>query len=189
MHGRILSQKWQESSLGVGDSKLTSQSVCVDSIVIQGEGPKVSITRANFKHLVSPWSRSCHSPCYVVSIHTYVIWRTKVVHGSTQGGPAMVFYGPFVKSQLFHPLFENAWPDFNQTWQESSLGAGDSKLFIWYIRLLWEAQGDGPKGQNFSNYELRSPNAVYVEPVVKLCKVSLGEESRLLVAIHRVAPM
>ena len=28
----------------------------------------------------------------------------------------------------FH-LLENAWLDFNQTWQESSLGVGDSKLF------------------------------------------------------------
>ena len=28
----------------------------------------------------------------------------------------------------FH-LFENTWLDFNQTWQEPSLGAGGSKLF------------------------------------------------------------
>ena len=28
----------------------------------------------------------------------------------------------------FHLLLENAWLDFNQTWQESSLGVGDSKL-------------------------------------------------------------
>ena len=29
----------------------------------------------------------------------------------------------------FHLLLKNAWLDFNQTWQESSLGVGDSKLF------------------------------------------------------------
>ena len=29
----------------------------------------------------------------------------------------------------FHLLLENAWLDFNQTWQESSLGVGDAKLF------------------------------------------------------------
>ena len=29
----------------------------------------------------------------------------------------------------FHLLLENAWLDFNQTWQKSSLGVGDSKLF------------------------------------------------------------
>ena len=29
----------------------------------------------------------------------------------------------------FHLLLENACLDFNQTWQESSLGVGDSKLF------------------------------------------------------------
>ena len=29
----------------------------------------------------------------------------------------------------FHLLLENALLDFNQTWQESSLGVGDSKLF------------------------------------------------------------
>ena len=65
--------------------------------------------------------------------------------------------GPFVKSHL---LFENAWLDFNQTWQESSLGAGDSKLFIWYMWLLWGAQGEGPKGQNFANLKLLSPDPV-----------------------------
>ena len=29
----------------------------------------------------------------------------------------------------FHLLLENTWLDFNQTWQESSLVVGDSKLF------------------------------------------------------------
>ena len=28
----------------------------------------------------------------------------------------------------FHLLLENAWLDINQTWQESSLGVGDSKF-------------------------------------------------------------
>ena len=32
----------------------------------------------------------------------------------------------------FHLLLENAWLDFNQTWQELSLGVGDSKLSKWY---------------------------------------------------------
>ena len=29
----------------------------------------------------------------------------------------------------FHLLLENTWLDINQTWQGSSLGVGDSKLF------------------------------------------------------------
>ena len=34
----------------------------------------------------------------------------------------------FVNFVHFH-LLEDTWLDFNQTWQESSLGIGDSKLF------------------------------------------------------------
>ena len=36
----------------------------------------------------------------------------------------------------FHLLLENAWLDVNQTWQESFLGVGDSKLFKSYV---WHA--------------------------------------------------
>ena len=59
--------------------------------------------------------------------------RTKVVHGSSQGGPNGPLWA-LCKKLTVHLLFENAWSDFNQTWQESSLGAGDSKLFIWYMQ-------------------------------------------------------
>ena len=29
----------------------------------------------------------------------------------------------------FHPLLENHWANFNQTWQKAFLGEGDSSLF------------------------------------------------------------
>ena len=57
--------------------------------------------------------------------------------------------GPFVKSNCFIFLLKMLWLDFNQTWQESSLGARDSKLFIWYMWLLWGAQGEGHKAKLF----------------------------------------
>ena len=54
-----------------------------------------------------------------------------------------------------HLLLErNAWLDFNQTWQESSSGAGDSKVFIWYMWPQWGPRGRAPKGQNFANFKL-----------------------------------
>ena len=48
----------------------------------------------------------------------------------------------------FHLLLENTWLDFNQTWQESSLGVGDSNLFKWYLWPTWGPKGRGPKGQS-----------------------------------------
>ena len=52
----------------------------------------------------------------------------------------------------FH-LLENAWLDFNQTWQESSLGVGDSKLFKSYVWPPWGPRGRAPKGQNHANFK------------------------------------
>ena len=53
----------------------------------------------------------------------------------------------------FHLLLENAWLDFNQTWQESSLGVGDSKLFKQYVWPPWGPRGRAPKGQNHANFK------------------------------------
>ena len=53
----------------------------------------------------------------------------------------------------FHLLLENAWLDFNQTWQESSLGVGDSKLFKSYVGPPWGPRGRAPKGQNHANFK------------------------------------
>ena len=53
----------------------------------------------------------------------------------------------------FHLLLENAWLDFNQTWQESSLGVGDSKLFKSYVWPPWGPRGRPPKGQNHANFK------------------------------------
>ena len=53
----------------------------------------------------------------------------------------------------FHLLLENAWVDFNQTWQESSLGVGDSNLFKSYVWPPWGPRGRAPKGQNHANFK------------------------------------
>ena len=53
----------------------------------------------------------------------------------------------------FHLLLENAWLDFNQTWQESSLGVGDSKLFKSYVWPPLGPRGRAPKGQNHANFK------------------------------------
>ena len=53
----------------------------------------------------------------------------------------------------FHLLLENAWLDFNQTWQESSLGVGDSMLFKSYVWPPWGPRGRAPKGQNHANFK------------------------------------
>ena len=62
--------------------------------------------------------------------------------------------GPYVKSNCSSTSWRNAWLDFNQTWQESSSGVGDSKVFIWYMWLQWGLRGRAPKGQNFANFKL-----------------------------------
>ena len=124
----------------------------------QGEGPK-GPKPCKFQTSSSPDPEGEWSSYVVCRYH--VRWRIKVVHGSSQGGPNRPLWGPFVKSNWFHLLFENAWLDFNQTWQESSLGAGDSKLFIWYMWLLWGGPGGGPQGpENFANFKLPSPDPV-----------------------------
>ena len=53
--------------------------------------------------------------------------------------------GPMSKVTVHLLLEEMPWLDFNQTWQESSSGAGDSKVFIWYMWPPW-GPGGGPQG-------------------------------------------
>ena len=53
----------------------------------------------------------------------------------------------------FHLLLDNAWLDFNQTWQESSLGVGDSKLLKWYVWPPWGPGGGPQRAQNHTNFK------------------------------------
>ena len=49
---------------------------------------------------------------------------------------------------MFH-LLENARSDFNQTWQESSLGVGDLKLYSdsnFFLQMVHMAPHGGPGG-------------------------------------------
>ena len=52
----------------------------------------------------------------------------------------------------FHLLLENAKSDFTETWQELSLGVGESKLFKWYMRAL----GEGPQGPKPCTFQTSS---------------------------------
>ena len=91
-------------------------------------------------------------------------WRIKVVGGTSQGGPNgphvgnMLGRGPYVKSNCSSTSWRNAWLDFNQTWQESSSGAGDSKVFIWYMWPPWGPRGRAPRAKTLqiSNFFSRS---------------------------------
>ena len=74
--------------------------------------------------------------------------------------------GPYVKSNFHlhvHVLLENAWSDFKQTWQELSLGAGDSKSFIWYMWPPWGPRKRAPRGQNHVNFKVTSSSDPEVE--------------------------
>ena len=103
--------------------------------------------------------------------------RITIVHGSSQGGPNGPLWGggggggnrlgrrPYVKSSCFiYFLKMLPWSDFNQTWQESSFGAGDSKSFIWYMWPPWGPRERAPKGQNHANFKVTSSDPeVHVE--------------------------
>ena len=70
----------------------------------------------------------------ISSTSSHTEWIPNIVFFSSPEPKAQVSYcRPFssvVRNFLhFHLLLENSWLDFNQTWQESSLGVGDSKLF------------------------------------------------------------
>ena len=55
---------------------------------------------------------------------------------------------PSVNFLHFHLLLENAWLDFNQTWQESSLGV--------VCVAPMGAQGEGPKGPKPCKFQTSS---------------------------------
>ena len=52
----------------------------------------------------------------------------------------------FVKSNCSSTSWRNAWLDFNQTWQESSLGAGGFKIIHMVHVAPMGAQGEGSQG-------------------------------------------
>ena len=119
----------------------------------QGEGPKGQ----NFAHFSrSSLSRTCSQYLFR--------WRIKVVGGTSQGGPNgphvgnRLGRGPYIKSNCSSTSWRNAWLDFNQTWQESSSGAGDSKVFIWYMWPPWGPRRRAPRAKTLqiSNFFSRS---------------------------------
>ena len=74
----------------------------------------------------------------------------------------------------------------NQIWQESSLGAGDSKSFIWYMGPRERA----PKGQNHANFKVISSDPEVEQSSYVVFKYLLiCEELKLFMAVPRVAPM
>ena len=57
----------------------------------------------------------------------------------------------------FHLLLENAWLDFNPSWQESSLGVGDFKVVQIVCVAPMGAQGEVPKvGQIHAQFQTSS---------------------------------
>ena len=91
----------------------------------------------------------------------YCILSTCMVFSSPEPKAQVSYCRPFssvvrrpssVNFLHFH-LLTNAWLHFNQTWQESSLGVGDSKLFKSYVWPPWGPRGRAPKGQNHANFK------------------------------------
>ena len=111
----------------------------------------------------------------IILPHIFFRSEKKMCHRPIPSPPPPLFSSPEPKAQVsycrpfssvvrrassvkflhFHLLLENAWLDFNQTWQESSLGVGDSKLFKSYV---WPhgGQGEGPKGPKPCKFQTSS---------------------------------
>ena len=85
----------------------------------------------------------------------------RVAQWAPVGGNRLGRGALYVKSKvLFHlhvVLLENAWSDFNQTWQESSLGTGDSKLFIVHMAPIG-ARERAPQGPKPCKFQTSSPD-------------------------------
>ena len=132
--------------------------VHVTTMGAQGEGPQ----GPKLCKFQTSFSRSSLSRTVKLCKVYLFRWRIKVVGGTSQGGPNGPMWGNrlgrgpymYVKSNCSSTSWRNAWLDFNQTWQESSSGAGDSKEFIWYMLPPWGPRGRAPKGQNFANFKL-----------------------------------
>ena len=137
--------------------------VHVATMGAQGEGPQ----GPKLCKFQTSFSRSSLSRTVKLCKVYLFRWRIKVVGGTSQGGPNGPMWGnrlgrgPYVKSNCSSTSWRNAWLDFNQTWQESSLGAGDSKVFI-YVATMG-AQGEGPQGPKLCKFQTSSPDPVEVE--------------------------
>ena len=59
--------------------------------------------------------------------------------------------GPYIKSNCSSTAWRNAWLDFNQTWQESSSGAGDFKG-VQYTGGHHGGPGGGPHGPKLCKF-------------------------------------
>ena len=85
-----------------------------------------------------------------------IIFHTSITAGMQDDLVIVLIGGLFC--WLESTAWRNAWLDFNQTWQESSSGAGDSKVFIWYRWPPWGPRGRAPRAKTLqiSNFFSRS---------------------------------
>ena len=89
------------------------------------------------------------------------------------GWPQQAPVGPVVKSNCFIFFLKMHGWILTQTWQESSLGAGDSKLFIWVHVAPMGGPGGGPQGPKLCKFQT-SFSRSSLSRTVKLCKVQIA---------------
>ena len=80
-----------------------------------------------------------------------ILWGTN--YARLKWAIAVRFRASSVNFLHFHLLLENAWLDFNQTWQESPLGVGDSKCSNSMCGPHGGPGGGPQRGQNHANFK------------------------------------
>ena len=153
-------------------------------------GPGGGPQRAKTMHISNIFfSRSRRRIVKLCSVQIPCQMKNKSCSWQFPGWPPMGPCGPFVKSKCFIFFLKMQWLDFNQKWQESSLGVGDSKLFKQYVWPPWGPRGRAPKGQNHANFkhlllQIQKENSQVMQCVDTL----LDEEQKLFIGSSQGGP-
>ena len=127
------------------------------------QGPKLCKFQTSFSR--SSLSRTVK----LCKVEILFRWRIKVGCGTSQGGPNgphvgnMLGRGPLCKSNCSSTSWRNAWcVILTKLGRNHPQGAGDSKVFIWYMWPPW-GPGGGPQGPKLCKFQTSSPDPVKVE--------------------------
>ena len=155
MHGWILTKNGRNHPQGQGIQS------CSNSMCGPHGGPGGGPQRAKTMQISNIFfSRSRRENSQVMQCVDTLLDEEQTLFMAVPRVAPMGPCGPFVKSNCFIFFLKMHGWILTKHGRNHSQGAGDSKLFIWYMWLLWGAQGEGPKGQNFANFKLLSPDPV-----------------------------
>ena len=127
--------------------------ICINPFIIKQRSLHIKAKVSSFGKFIE--RKICTGFC----LKDRVLWILKalwfVAHLSRwlKWAIAVCFCPSSVNFLHFHLLLKNVWLDFNQTWQESSFGVGDSKLFKWCVWPVWGPRERASKGQNCANFK------------------------------------